>query len=89
MLKQKVAWRGPIFDQKGLKMEDFGQKWRPNINCEQNGFSISCSHPFVLPSPIFMILAQKMWPQLKKAYNESCMPLPLYFRFISKRTHKT
>ena len=32
----------------------------------------------MLPSPIFMILAQKMWPQLKKVYDESRMPLPLF-----------
>jgi len=38
----------------------------------------------VLPSPIFMILAQKMWPQLKKAYDESHMPLPLYFLSVKR-----
>ena len=75
--QNKVAWRGLIFDQKWLKMADLGQKWRSNINWEQNGLNISCSHSFVLPSPIFMILAQKMWPQLKKEYDESCMSLRL------------
>ena len=55
-----------------------GEKWMQNINWKQNGLSIYCSHPFVLPSPIFIILAQKMWPQLKKAYNESHIPFPLF-----------